>query len=29
MLTIDSQVHAYERDHPDRPWAGTLAGPRR
>ena len=27
MLTIDSQVHAYERDHPDRPWAGTLAGP--
>lgn len=27
MLTIDSQVHAYERDHPGRPWAGTLAGP--
>ena len=27
MLTIDAQVHAYERDHPGRPWAGTLAGP--
>ena len=27
MLTIDSQVHAYERDRPGRPWAGTLAGP--
>ena len=27
MLTIDSQVHAYERDHPGRPWIGTLAGP--
>lgn len=26
-VTIDSQVHAYERDHPGRPWAGTLAGP--
>ena len=25
--TIDAQVHAYERNHPDRPWAGTLAGP--
>jgi predicted TIM-barrel fold metal-dependent hydrolase len=24
---IDSQVHAYERDHPGRPWVGTLAGP--
>jgi len=24
---IDCQVHAYERDHPERPWAGTLAGP--
>ncbi len=24
---IDCQVHAYERDHPGRPWAGTLAGP--
>lgn len=27
MLTIDSQVHAYERDHPGRPWAAVLAGP--
>ena len=27
MLTIDSQVHAYERNHPDRPWAGFLHGP--
>jgi L-fuconolactonase len=27
MLTIDAQVHAYERDHPDRPWAGVLRGP--
>ena len=25
--TIDSQVHAYERDRPARPWQGTLAGP--
>ncbi len=24
---IDAQVHAYERDHPGRPWAGVLAGP--
>lgn len=24
---IDSQVHAYERDHPERPWIGTLHGP--
>lgn len=24
---IDAQVHAYERDHPARPWAGHLAGP--
>ena len=24
---IDCQVHAYERDHPGRLWAGTLAGP--
>ena len=24
---IDSQVHAYERDHAGRPWAGTLHGP--
>jgi L-fuconolactonase len=27
MLTIDAQVHAYERDHPGRPWAGVLTGP--
>ena len=26
-LTIDSQVHAYERNRPERPWAGTLQGP--
>jgi L-fuconolactonase len=26
-LTIDSQVHTYERDRPERPWIGTLAGP--
>src|SRR5215467_2129902 len=25
--TIDAQVHAYERNHPSRPWAGTLVGP--
>ncbi len=24
---IDAQVHAYEHDHPGRPWVGTLAGP--
>ena len=27
MATIDSQVHAYERNHPGRPWAGFLHGP--
>jgi L-fuconolactonase len=27
MLTIDSQVHAYERNHPGRPWVGVLHGP--
>ena len=27
MLTIDAQVHAYERDHPGRPWTEVLAGP--
>jgi L-fuconolactonase len=27
MVTIDAQVHAYERDHPGRPWAGVLTGP--
>lgn len=26
MLTIDAQVHAYERDHPGRPWAAVLPG---
>src|SRR5262250_396783 len=24
---FDAQVHAYERNHPGRPWAGTLHGP--
>ena len=24
---IDSQVHAYERDRPERPWSGFLEGP--
>jgi L-fuconolactonase len=27
MATIDAQVHAYERNHPGRPWAGVLHGP--
>jgi predicted TIM-barrel fold metal-dependent hydrolase len=27
MRTIDVQVHAYERDHPSRPWVGHIAGP--
>jgi len=27
MPTIDAQVHAYERNHPGRAWAGTLQGP--
>ena len=27
MLTIDSQVHAYERNRAGRPWIGTLYGP--
>ncbi len=26
MAVIDAQVHAYERDHPGRPWAGVLHG---
>ena len=26
-MIIDAQVHAYERDHPGRPWAGVLTGP--
>ena len=25
--TIDSQVHSYERNRPERPWNGTLKGP--
>ena len=25
--TIDSQVHAYERNRPERPWSGFLHGP--
>ena len=27
MPIIDVQVHAYERNHPGRPWAGHLHGP--
>jgi predicted TIM-barrel fold metal-dependent hydrolase len=27
MLTIDCQVHVYERNHPGRPWAAFLHGP--
>ena len=27
MRIVDSQVHAYERNHPGRPWVGTLYGP--
>jgi len=27
MTVIDVQVHAYERNHPGRPWAGHLHGP--
>ena len=27
MLTIDAQVHCYERNHPGRPWTEVLAGP--
>ncbi len=26
-FTIDSQVHAYERDRPERPWSASLEGP--
>ncbi len=26
-MIIDSQVHAYERNHPGRPWAAVLHGP--
>ncbi len=27
MLIIDAQVHAYERNHPGRPWVGVPTGP--
>ena len=27
MLTLDAQVHTYQRDHPGRPWVGTMYGP--
>src|SRR5690348_10391326 len=27
MLTNDAHVHAYERNHPGRPWLGVLRGP--
>jgi predicted TIM-barrel fold metal-dependent hydrolase len=27
MLTVDAQVHAYQRDHAERPWVGVLRGP--
>ena len=27
IATIDSQVHAYERNGPERPWVGFLRGP--
>jgi predicted TIM-barrel fold metal-dependent hydrolase len=27
MTIIDAQVHAYERNRPDRPWLGVLTGP--
>src|SRR5580693_4799942 len=27
MPILDSQVHAYERNHSGRPWVGTLHGP--
>src|ERR1700760_743808 len=27
MPVIDVQVHAYEHNHPGRPWAGQLHGP--
>ena len=27
MAILDSQVHAYERNYPGRPWVGTLYGP--
>ncbi|MDA0364778.1 MAG: amidohydrolase family protein [Chloroflexi bacterium] len=27
MAILDAQVHAYERDHPGRPWTAVLHGP--
>jgi predicted TIM-barrel fold metal-dependent hydrolase len=27
VLTVDAQVHTYERNRPGRPWVGTLYGP--
>ena len=27
MPIIDAQLHAYERDHPGRPWHAVLTGP--
>ncbi len=27
MEIVDAQVHAYERNHPGRPWVGHLQGP--
>ncbi|HUH86066.1 MAG TPA: amidohydrolase family protein [Stellaceae bacterium] len=27
MVVVDAQVHAYERNHPGRPWAAALHGP--
>jgi L-fuconolactonase len=27
MMTIDAQVHCYERNHPGRPWTAVLHGP--
>lgn len=27
MTVVDAQVHAYERDHAERPWLGMLPGP--
>jgi L-fuconolactonase len=27
MVTLDAQVHAYQHNHPGRPWVGTLYGP--
>ena len=27
MLVIDAQVHAYERNHKNRPWIDKLVGP--